>query len=277
MKTINQNELYKLIKESIDDEMKLWDERDNSEFGKIIRKLDTIMKDMFVDTDEYGFKVSPISHYVTAYALDGNEQYTAKRIYATLENYDMLQEPNVKRLVNKMLKIAQGQSAPSLNKIVGESIKRVLKENSDNTDLIVKLNNTLSMFTHASINTNYGSENDWEEIIDSIVDLFNCAKAKEMFDKQNIGTQYRQALAQGKGDEYYESLNLDYYYLELDDYLDNIDKWDKYMPTPSEVDEMAYYFLDWLEAIFNEEIRDYGKIKMSELDNYRSKFNKNIY
>lgn len=174
-------------------------------------------------------------------------------------------------------KMRQYQISSDLNKIVGESIRRVLKENSDNTDLVAKLNNALSMFTYASINTNYGSENDWEEIIDSIVDLFNYAKAKEMFDKQNIGTQYRQALAQGKGDEYYESLNLDYYYTELDDYLNDIDKWDKYMPTPSEVDEMAYYFLDWLEAIFNEEIRDYGKIKMSELDNYRSKFNKNIY
>lgn len=104
---LTESKIRQIVRESLDDEMLLWKQRDESKFGQIIRKLDDMMKEMFSEPDEYGFQSSPISHYVTAYALDGNEKYTARNIYDTLENYDMLQEPEVKVLVNKMLMIAK--------------------------------------------------------------------------------------------------------------------------------------------------------------------------
>ena len=106
---LNESKIRQIVKETIEDEMEIWRQRDESEFGQIISKLDEMMKEIFSEPDEYGFQSSPISGYVTAYALDGNEKYTSKMIYDILENYDMLQEPKVKRLVNKMLKIAKSK------------------------------------------------------------------------------------------------------------------------------------------------------------------------
>ena len=95
------------IQESLEDEMNLWKERDESEFGQTIRQLDNLMKEMFSEKDEYGFDSSPISRYVTMYALDGNMDWTAKTIAKVVENYDMMQEPQVKALVKKMFDLAK--------------------------------------------------------------------------------------------------------------------------------------------------------------------------
>jgi hypothetical protein len=63
---------------------------------------------MYSDEDEYGLPNTPISHYVTAYALDGDMKYTAKVITDILMNYDMLgQGDEIDRLVKKMNILAQ--------------------------------------------------------------------------------------------------------------------------------------------------------------------------
>ena len=115
--TITESKLNRLIRESInevlaeytegdlDKEMAIWQERSNSEFGKIIKQLDDIMKEMFSEEGEYGWEVSPISNIVTEYSLDGNKKVTAKSIYRVLENYDMLQEPEVNNLVKRMFNL----------------------------------------------------------------------------------------------------------------------------------------------------------------------------
>ena len=92
---------------TLDEEMKLWDERANDEFGKILEKIKKATQDYLYSWEEMGIEYNILSEYITGYALDGNRKYTAKAIYNILENYDILENHrNVKRLVNEMNKLA---------------------------------------------------------------------------------------------------------------------------------------------------------------------------
>lgn len=76
---------------ALDEEMKIWEERSNDEFGKILQAIKELTKDyFFVEEDEYGNYVTPISDYIVAYSLDGNRKYTASVIKNILENWDIL-------------------------------------------------------------------------------------------------------------------------------------------------------------------------------------------
>ena len=91
---------------TLDEEMKLWDERANDEFGKILEKIKKATKDYLYSWEEMGIEYNILSEYITGYALDGNRKYTAKSIYNILENYDILgNHRNIKRLVNEMNKL----------------------------------------------------------------------------------------------------------------------------------------------------------------------------
>jgi len=92
---------------TLDEEMKLWDERANDEFGRILKKIQKATKDYLYSWVEMGIEYNILSEYISSYALDGNRQYTAKAIYNILYNYDILgNHRNVKKLVNEMLKLA---------------------------------------------------------------------------------------------------------------------------------------------------------------------------
>jgi hypothetical protein len=58
------------------------------------------------DEDEYGIRSTPMSYPITAYALDGNRKHTAKVITATLEEWDILEDENIKALTEKLNKLA---------------------------------------------------------------------------------------------------------------------------------------------------------------------------
>jgi len=76
---------------NIDNEMKIWEERSNDDFGKILQAIKEATKDyFFVEEDEYGNYVTPISDYIVEYSLDGNRKYTASVIKNILENWDIL-------------------------------------------------------------------------------------------------------------------------------------------------------------------------------------------
>ena len=109
LKQIIKESVNRILKEdSLDDEMLLWKERGESEFGKTISQLNKLVGEMFSDEDEYGLPSTPISHYVTAYSLDGDMKYTAKIITDILTNYDMLgQGDEIDFLVKKMNKLSR--------------------------------------------------------------------------------------------------------------------------------------------------------------------------
>ena len=94
---------------TLDEEMKLWETRDNDEFGKTLRAIRDLTNDYFpVEEDEFGMSSTPISHYSAQYALDGEKvrKSIAKSVHDILYNYDILNNDSaVKSLVNKLMKI----------------------------------------------------------------------------------------------------------------------------------------------------------------------------
>lgn len=100
----NNNETKKM---TLDEEMAMWEARANDEFGTILKVINEACADYFyAEPDEYGILTTPLSHYITAYSLDGNRKYTAKCIYSILENYDVLEDGAIKALANKMNRLA---------------------------------------------------------------------------------------------------------------------------------------------------------------------------
>ena len=102
--TANNTESKKM---TLDEEMAMWEARANDEFGTILKVINEACADYFyAEPDEYGILTTPLSHYITAYALDGNREYTAKAIYSILENYDILEDGAIVALTNKMKRLA---------------------------------------------------------------------------------------------------------------------------------------------------------------------------
>lgn len=92
---------------SLDKEMKLWEDRANDEFGKLLNKIKEATKDYLYSWEEFGIEHNILSTYITGYSLDGDRKYTATHVMDILINYDIYNNyPNVKRLVNKLVKIA---------------------------------------------------------------------------------------------------------------------------------------------------------------------------
>ena len=93
---------------NIDEEMKIWEERSNDEFGKILKAIKELTKDYFYsEEDENGIKFTPISNYIAEYSLDGNRKVTYARIHNILENWDILgNNEGVDSLVKELNEIA---------------------------------------------------------------------------------------------------------------------------------------------------------------------------
>lgn len=76
---------------TIDEEMKLWEDRSNDEFGKILNTIKELTKDYFcAEPDEYGIFSTPISNCIAWYSLDGNRKYVYTQMKCILENWDIL-------------------------------------------------------------------------------------------------------------------------------------------------------------------------------------------
>jgi len=102
--TANTNETKKM---TLDEEMALWQERANDEFGTTLKEIEKASMNYFgCDEDEYGIRSTPLSYPITAYALDGNRKHTAKVITATLDEWDIIEDKNIKALVKKLNQLA---------------------------------------------------------------------------------------------------------------------------------------------------------------------------
>ena len=100
--TANNNETKKM---TLDEEMAMWEARANDDFGKTLKEInEKAFNEWFNEDDENGTSQTPISHHITAYALDGNRKHTANVIRNIIEDYDMMED--VKELVKKMMKLA---------------------------------------------------------------------------------------------------------------------------------------------------------------------------
>ena len=100
--TANNTESKKM---TLDEEMAMWEARANDDFGKTLKEInEKAFNEWFNEDDENGISQTPISHHITAYALDGNRKHTANVIRNIIEDYDMMED--VKELVKKMMKLA---------------------------------------------------------------------------------------------------------------------------------------------------------------------------
>ena len=95
-------------KSKLDEEMAMWEARANDDFGKTLKEIEKASMNYFgCDEDEYGIRSTPLSYPITAYSLDGDRKYTAKVIIATLEEWDILEDENIKAMADKLNKLAE--------------------------------------------------------------------------------------------------------------------------------------------------------------------------
>ncbi len=77
-----------------------------SPFGKTLKELQCAVIDLGLypmSKNEYGLTIcSPFDNYVTAYALDGNNSYTYKKVKEICDNYDYSHHTKIKKLLEKL-------------------------------------------------------------------------------------------------------------------------------------------------------------------------------
>jgi len=95
---------------TIDEEMKLWEERANDEFGKLLKKIEKATDEYLYHWEENGIMYNALSEYIAGYCLDGDRKYTAKCIYNILYNYDILgNHRNIKNLIKELLSFVENE------------------------------------------------------------------------------------------------------------------------------------------------------------------------
>lgn len=89
---------------SLDDEMKLWEDRSNDEFGKVLQAIKELTKDYFVaEEDEFGINNMPLDVYIAQYSVFGRRKSIALNVRDLLENYDILgNDEGVDNLVKEL-------------------------------------------------------------------------------------------------------------------------------------------------------------------------------
>lgn len=76
---------------TIDEEIKLWEDRSNDEFGKILKSIIKLTDDYFVrELGDDGFGTTPVEPYSVNYAVYGDRSYIFNCVKNVLENYDIL-------------------------------------------------------------------------------------------------------------------------------------------------------------------------------------------
>lgn len=104
---------------------KEWDRRKNTEFGKLLDKLNDIVFDWFGEYDDYGFKSTPISEIILEY-FDGENNLIGliNSIKKILENYDMMQEHDIKGIVNRLTRIARSNKDNNDKNLLESLVKK---------------------------------------------------------------------------------------------------------------------------------------------------------
>lgn len=93
---------------TLDEEMKIWEERSNDEFGKVLHAIKELTKDYFVaEEDEFGINSTPLDVYIAQYSVFGRRKSIALNIRNLLENYDILgNDEGVDNLVKELEDLA---------------------------------------------------------------------------------------------------------------------------------------------------------------------------
>ena len=107
----NLNDFINEDKTSLEKEMEEWEERMKSPYGQALKELQCEVIDAGLyatSKNEYGLNIyTPFDNYVTAYALDGNKQYTYKKIKAICDDYEYTEYPKIIKALNKLEKLSK--------------------------------------------------------------------------------------------------------------------------------------------------------------------------
>lgn len=129
---------------------KEWDRRKNTEFGKLLTELNDIVFDWFGEYDDYGFKSTPISEIMLEY-FDGENNLIGlvNHIKRVLENYDMMQEDDVRKIINRLNRIARNNKDKDLleslvEKYGAKEVESAINRLNENSNI----NYTFSDFWH---------------------------------------------------------------------------------------------------------------------------------
>lgn len=124
---------------------KEWDRRKNTEFGKLLTELNDIVFDWLGEYDDHGFKSTPISEIMLEY-FDGENDLIGlvNHIKRVLENYDMMQDDDVRKIINRLNRIARSNKDRNLleslvekygAKEVKSAINRLNEDSLDDFDI----------------------------------------------------------------------------------------------------------------------------------------------
>ena len=134
MITYNKVSDSRKVKDDLDEDMKLWESRSNDEFGKVLHEIEQYAIDLWGTTKDYEvpeLEQSIISQYITTYELVGDRNYVARRVYNTLENFDMIDnmdDPHFMELVNQMLKLGGVNNISDSRKVKDNDDEYLLQE-----------------------------------------------------------------------------------------------------------------------------------------------------
>lgn len=82
---------------TLEEEMKLWEERENDEVGKLINLAYNETKDIvYSHTDDLGIEHNPIKSVLDVYVIDGNAKCSIRNLKNILYFYDICNFDDVK-------------------------------------------------------------------------------------------------------------------------------------------------------------------------------------
>lgn len=177
---------------------------------------------------------------------------------------------NIDKLISESVRV-------SLGKVLNEGYNYTGAKIFENNPDLKHLSILVYKFTLESIDDNYDDEMNshplFDGFVEGLVKLFDYATEKQAFDKLNVKQKYQEALQNGNVDDF-EDLDELYPYDYVDEYINNMDDWDKYMPTPEQVLNGINMFLDWLETFIETDIQYYTKERWREYEYFKKELNK---
>ena len=186
-----------------------------------------------------------------------------KKLYKTMRL-------NIDKLISESVRV-------SLGKVLNEGYNYAGADIFENNPDLKHLSILVYKFTLESIDNNYDDEMNSHPLFDGfvkgLVKLFDYATEKQAFDKLNVKQKYQEAVQNGNVDAF-EDLDELYPYDYIDEYINNMDEWDKYMPTPEQVLNGINIFLNWLETFIESDIQYYTKERWGEYEYFKKELNK---